>query len=389
MRYLFVFIFVGLFSLSAQEKIGKIHFKIVSVPQYTKKEQKIYMASNFNNWNPGDPSQACKKYGKHYILSLTGPIGKEIFYKFTLGNWGTVEKGKNFGEVRNREAKFQKREQTIKIKIHNWSKAKGKGISTITGNVQIIKDFFIPQLLKKRTIRIYLPKNYSKNKKRYPVLYMHDGQNLFDRITSHSGEWGIDESLENIFSKKKLTAIVVGIDNGMGDRHNEYCPWIGYKNLGGKGERYCRFIVETLKPFIDKKYRTLPGRKHTAISGSSMGGLISLYAILKYPHIFSKAGMFSSAFWFAKKDVIKQIKEFPLSSYKKYPMKLYFDVGTREGSKSRAKAYIQDSVDAVELLRKRGKKQITIQFIIDKGAIHHETAWARRFPAAFVWLFQE
>ena len=112
---------------------------------------------------------------------------------------------------------------------------------------------------------------------------MHDGQNLFDNATSYSGEWGIDEYLDSIFTLGKKEVIVVGIDNGLSKRMNEYNPY-SFRQYGkGEGDEYVDFLVKNLKPFIDKHYRTLPGKKNTYIAGSSMGGLISLYAVLKYP----------------------------------------------------------------------------------------------------------
>ena len=168
-------------------------------------------------------------------------------------------------------------------------------VHTASFNVKVMDTaFFMPQLNRTRRIWIYLPPSYRATKIYYPVLYMHDGQNLFDNATSYSGEWGIDEYLDSIFTLGKKEVIVVGIDNGLSKRMNEYNPY-SFRQYGkGEGDEYVDFLVKNLKPFIDKHYRTLPGKKDTYIAGSSMGGLISLYAVLKYPAVFGGAGIFSS-----------------------------------------------------------------------------------------------
>ena len=143
--------------------------------------------------------------------------------------------------------------------------------------------FFIPQLQRDRTIKVLMPKDYETNSRRYPVIYMHDGQNLFDPATAFASDWKIPNTLKK--QPLKRQAILVGIYNGEMNRMNEYAPYKKGKN-GGEGEPYTRFIMDTLKPFIDKEYRTFPQRETTGIAGSSMGGLISLYAGLKYGNIF-------------------------------------------------------------------------------------------------------
>ena len=129
---------------------------------------------------------------------------------------------------------------------------------------------------------------------------MHDSQNLFDNYYSFAGEWGIDETLNSLFNAGDYGCIVVGVDNGGVERINEYSPWVNASYGGGDGDKYARFIVETLKPYIDQNYRTSPEREKTGIMGSSMGGLISFYIGLKYQEVFSKIGIFSPSFWFSK-----------------------------------------------------------------------------------------
>ena len=242
----------------------------------------------------------------------------------------------------------------------------------------------MPQLgVTGRRIWVYLPPDYQYADRRYPVLYMHDGQNLFDPATAHSGEWGVGKSLDALFHEKKTGgAIVVGIDNGGTARWEEYSPWCNLDGTGScSGGEYARFLVDDLKPLIDKRFRTLPGREHTGIAGSSLGGTISFYTVLKYPEIFSRAGLFSPAFWFARGKAVSLAKAARI----KYDTRIYMDVGTKEGWHE--DEYLADARAISALFLK--KKWITQQLVIDEGGIHSESAWARRFPAAFLWLFGE
>jgi len=246
---------------------------------------------------------------------------------------------------------------------------------TVVGHMKIIESFPMPQFDTTRRIWIYLPPNYYESKKSYPVLYMHDGQNLFDKITSYAGEWQIDNSMDRLFAQQQSEgAIVVGIDNGGGDaRFEEYIP----KNQGAK---YLNFLVHTLKPFIDKNFHTLPGRNHTGIAGSSLGGLISLYIGLKRSDVFSKIGAFSPAMSFAGDSFNGCIKV--------QNMKIYLDVGTQEHlpyNSYRKYAHLV-WVTYYQLIC-AGFSNDELKLFVDKDAGHEEAAWGRRFPVAFLWLF--
>jgi len=233
-----------------------------------------------------------------------------------------------------------------------------------------------------RRIWVYLPPGYDSSARRYPVLYMHDGQNLFDPGSSFCGVWAVDETLDALFRKKKTKGvIVVGIDNGGDERWNEYSPWCGEDGTGQcSGDKYARFIIDELKPQVDKRLRTLPGREHTGVAGSSLGGIISFYIALKYPRVFSRAGVFSPSFWFARAEAEQLIKR----ARTQQGLRIYMDVGTEEGD--HRDDYLRDAGGLSALLT--GKKGVEHRFIIDKGGIHNEKAWAKRFPAAFLWLFE-
>ncbi|HQV87477.1 MAG TPA: alpha/beta hydrolase-fold protein [Chitinophagaceae bacterium] len=246
--------------------------------------------------------------------------------------------------------------------------------SSASGNVIIIDTAFgIPQLQRSRKIWIYLPAGYSTSKKKYPVLYMHDGQNVFDSATAYAGEWGVDEFLDSVKLKE---SIVVAIDNGLNKRMNEYNPYDSERFGKGEGGFYVDFLVKTLKPYIEKKYRTKKCRKSRFIAGSSMGGLISLYAVLKYPRVFGGAGIFSPAFWVAPK-IYDDIQ----SRGKKVKGKLYFYAGKQEGE-----TMVPYMLKAFEALTSVSRSKIST-VIRDEGK-HNEATWRKEFPLFYEWLLK-
>lgn len=251
-------------------------------------------------------------------------------------------------------------------------------VSTALANVAVLTPALpMPGLHRARTLRIYLPPGYVGSATRYPVLYMHDGQNLFDDATSFVGEWGVDESLNWLAKSIQLELIVVGIDHGAEKRMNELSPWGNEKFGIPEGEEYMKFIVGVVKPYIDSHYRTLPTRENTAIMGSSMGGLISQYAIFQFPHIFSKAGIFSPSYWYSEQSYIQAAsRTLPVDS------RLYWMMGGKEGAKA-----VDDTRRMFALVQGKGLPMENVFLNIVPEAGHNETAWRAEFPRAVVWLF--
>jgi len=249
--------------------------------------------------------------------------------------------------------------------------------SSASDGVEILPSLTMNKLGRERAIRIYLPPDYSLGDRRYPVVYMHDGQNLFDDATSYSGEWGVDESLDELAATSSLALIVVGIDNGGEKRMNELSPWPNANVGDAEGEDYMDFIVNQLKPMVDQKYRTLSDRDNTAILGSSMGGLISHYAITHYPNIFSKAGIFSPSYWFSP-EVYKYTRERPPTD----DARLYLMIGEREGEES-----IDDLLTMAKELLELGHPPNNLHTEVVPDGEHHETLWRAHFALAIKWLF--
>jgi predicted alpha/beta superfamily hydrolase len=244
------------------------------------------------------------------------------------------------------------------------------------GKLKIIPGFESPQLKNARSLRIYLPPSYEENAaKRYPVLYMHDGQNLFDAKTASYGvEWGIDETVNRLVATGAMDeVIVVGIDNTP-ERISEYTPCCDPKYGGGKLDAYQAFIVDTVKPYIDKTLRTLPGKETSAIMGSSLGGIASVYIAQHHPEVFSKAGGVSSSFWWNNKAMIAKIPA-------RVPVKFYIDAGTKDDG-------IEDTTTMRDALRKQGYRQdADLFFYTADGGRHNEASWAARVEKPLTWFF--
>lgn len=243
-----------------------------------------------------------------------------------------------------------------------------------TASKQVTK-FFIaaPQLDTVKTIWVYLPKDYQNSEKRYPVIYMHDAQNLFNAETSYVGEWKVDEYMDTLTDKE---SIIVGIEHGNEKRIEELTPYKHEKYGGGKGNIYLTFIKNTLKPHIDVSYRTKTDANHTTIFGSSLGGLISFYATLKYPETYGKAGVFSPAFWINPEifDLVES-SEIPESS------KFYFLAGTEEGE-----TMIPKLEEMLALLKSKGVKENQLECKIIEGGKHNEKLWSENFGNAYQYL---
>lgn len=247
-------------------------------------------------------------------------------------------------------------------------------------NVLVVDEpLIISGLDRPRQIRLYLPPGYDQSDKRYPVLYMHDAQNLFDDATSFVGEWHVDETLNRLASEAGLELIVVGIDNGQEKRMNELSPWPNERFGVAEGEQYMQFIVKQVKPYIDSEYRTLSDRDNTAIMGSSMGGLISHFAIFAHGDIFSRAGIFSPSYWYSE-EVYRYSAEQPLAA----DARLFFLMGEKEGDNM-----VVNMQRMVEQIKQQGHDARLMSSKVTPDAEHNETFWSSEFGDAIVWLMED
>ena len=357
----------------------------VKVPKNTPKDAKIYIAGNFNSWNPGDPAYCLEKTNDNIYTKLMEFDIRELEFKFTMGTWSNVELNKQHEAIPNRRVTLNSTIGEYQYIVENWNTS--ASMKNIVGNVQVLDKMYMPQLDRTRRIWIYLPPGYEKGIQRYPVIYMHDGQNLFADSTSFSGEWGIDETLERMIAEKRIEKmIVVGIDNHPQYRLEEYTPF-GFEYRGQRvqpqAQQYGKFIVETLKPYIDKNYRTKRGRKNTAIAGSSMGGLVSVYLALEYQDTFSKVGAMSSAFGVCRDDLIEYIHEHP----KKRPIRFWLDMGSEEAEQMEYDVNQQKIIEV--LLHSGWEVGEEVKYSLYEGAGHHERFWRARFGDVLEYLWRK
>ena len=361
---------------------GQLTLKVTELPANTPAGETIYLAGNFQGWNPGDPDYQLSQNADGTWQITISPAPGLLKFKFTRGSWQTVEGNANGGFLPDRTYNYTGGPDLLQLEILSWEDLGGSN-STATPNVSVLdENFYIPQLDRYRRVWVYLPPDYDDNPdKHYRVLYLHDGQNVFDQATSFAGEWEVDESLNELFLDGDEGCIVVAIDNGADLRINEYAPWYNdVYQAGGEGKAYVDFIVETLKPFMDSNFRTLSDRQHTGIMGSSLGGLISHYAMLEYPQVFGKIGVFSPAYWF-NPEIFDYTAQNPIAE----DTRIYLLAGQLEGNGS-----VVSDVDQMQsVLLQSGFPSENIKVKIDPDGEHSEWYWAREFPAAYLWLFEE
>jgi predicted alpha/beta superfamily hydrolase len=339
----------------------------------------VYITGNFEKLGEWNPSiiKLNKEQGNRWKIELSFPKGTKLEYKFTLGEWNMEALNDN-GKAPGNSLLTVMNDTIVPVTINNWGRSASKTPpfkGQITGKVKYHKNFKGKGLLP-RDIVIWLPPSYENEKhKRYPVLYAHDGQNLFDPSVSSFGvDWQLDETADSLIKQKKINEIIiVGIYNTSARKKEYY--------TGDTGETYMRFVVKELKPFIDKTYRTLKDPGNTASIGSSAGGLVSFMLAWEYNNVFSKAACISPAFFIGKLDYIT-----PVLNYKgkRKDIKIYLDCGG-VGLDSLLLAGAKKMLSA---LNERGyKKGKDYLWFYDKAGEHNEPNWARRLwrPLTFFY----
>lgn len=374
---LFTLFFVLCLSIHAQsEKVIRVTFILTSpdLPSDTS----IYITGSveqLGTWNPGKVKMEAK--GDHTWtkeISLSRPVSIE--YKYTLGTWEREGADANGSPLANFVADAS-RDKTVKDSVLFWTKGPRQRINhgQITGTVRYHRGLRGAGI-QDRDLVVWLPPGYDGDQtRRYPVIYMHDGQNIFDPVTSAFGvDWSIDETADELIRKKMIEpVIVVGIYN-TSERMKEYTP-------GDKGTAYMNFVVKTVKPFIDSTYRTKADRKNTIVGGSSAGGIISFMLAWEHPDVFSKAICMSPAFQSLSSGGWDYARVVRSSNGNKKNVFFYIDNGGI-GLDSQLQPGIDTMLTALKSKGyKEGKDFI---FVRDPTAKHAEADWAKRFPRALV-----
>lgn len=343
-------------------------------------DRPVYITGNFNAWKTEETKFRLKKKDKGLYtfefpddLTLPNPLE----YKYSRGAWGNEEIDQYGNKVPNR--KLFNPHGIIRDRVPRWyhnGQSYQKRLLPIPDIIS--ENFEIPQLIKTRRITALLPHDYHKSDKRYPVLYLQDGQNLFDDYAPF-GSWGVNKKMAVLAEQGMGDLIVVAIDHAEKERIEEYTPSQKTKLGIGTGKKYVRFLADTLKPYIDKNFRTLPGAANTGIGGSSMGGLISLYAGMMYPEVYSKWMIFSPSLWVAPN------LPFDASDlYTDFDRRIYLYAGDQESAKLVAR--MEELRDTLQGNHSPNVKADLI-LAIKPGGKHNEHNWGLEFPKAVRWLF--
>ena len=273
------------------------------------------------------------------------------------------------------------------LTVARWNPAAQEREHTLVGDIRMHRDFHSRFLPANRDIIVYLPPGYERDKKkRYPVLYLHDGQNLFDGATSYipGMEWRVDETAQALIMSKTIEPlIIVGVYNAGKERVDEYTSTADPKyKMGGRADLYGRMLVEELKPFIDAQYRTQRGPQQTGLGGSSLGGLVSLYLGLKYPQVFGKLAVVSPSVWWDNKKIVRDVQALD----KRPHTRIWLDIGTKEGDTPAAATKDTRTLrDA--LLAKGWKENADLKYFEAEGAEHNEKAWSERVGPMLKFLY--
>jgi len=363
--------------LQAKFSLGQVTFTLL-VPDNTPRGSAVFLAGSVNQWVPGDARFEFKPNNKGEFSLTLDSMPSSFEYKICRGSWTNVELDSLGRDLANR-IYIDSLGKHVLVSVAGWrDKIPAKQLaSTASSNVHFLPTSIeIPQLKRRRTVRVYFPPNYSASQG-FPVIYMFYGQNLFDNSTAFSGEWGVDETLDTLYRNRAFSCIVVAIYHGDSERLNEQTPWPDLQKRGGDGAKFAKFIVQDLKPYIDKHYRTLPDRDNTIIIGSSLGGLMSLYMALEYPEVFGKAGVFSPSLWWSE-IAFEQIQKFKKRRFQK----IYVVAGEKESEKMQV-----DIQRAEKLLKEVGFGENELVVKLDPEGKHNEQFWAKEFPDAVKWMF--
>jgi len=359
---------------SIQARAQTVEFVVRSQEALADTEN-IFITGNqpqLGNWNPGVVKLQRRSDGA-WSGRLKFFKGAAIEYKLTLGSWNR-EALEASGHVPENSQLIARRDTTIYLNVAAWKSATPQ-MGKVTGSVRYHKNFFSSKLGNRRDLVVWLPPDYEKeNPRRYPVVYAHDGQNLFDPTTAFAGvDWAVDETADSLIRAGKIQpVIVVGIWNTP-ERLNEYTTV--------KGRNYATFLINELKPFIDENYRTLPDRANTAVMGSSLGGLISLFLAWEHPEVFGMAACLSGSWMWNDAAALRLIEG---DTTAVPDIKLYLDHGS-EGDEGRYAWLFRTIRDT--LIGRGFVLGKNLQYIFGIGDGHNESAWARRVWRPLVFFF--
>lgn len=342
-------------------------------------DRPVYVVGNFNQWHVADKAYMMQAVGPgKFRLELEQPSLPEVLeYKYARGSWDYVELDAMGQERPNR--KVSSESGFSMDKVNKWRTDSFNFSAELLPKIEVIEeDFDIPGSIRTRRIAALLPHDYYESDKHYPVLYLQDGQNLYDDYAPY-GNWAVDKRMAQLQEENKGDVIIIAIDHAMDKRIVEYTPQNTKTKLGkGEGRQYIRFLADTLKPYIDKRFRTLSDWGNTGIGGSSMGGLVSIYAGLMYPNIYGRLMIFSPSLW-----VTPRIRFQLLNLKQPYGGRVYLYGGNKESET------MVPNLKRLQAALEAQHVHIKPQFLIsvDPYGKHTEAHWSKEFSPALKWLF--
>jgi len=374
-RYI-TLLLVLIFFLACDHKVH-IEFAVI-VPSHTPDNATIYITGNSDVLGSWDPKKVPLKKmdDTTWKFSAVLPYASNVEFKITLGSWNSQAVYIS-GQIPENFAFIASRDTNIIIRPMAWGIGEHQMIGVgVTGKVEYHSGLVVEGLNYPKDVVVWLPPGYKNSKERYPVLYMHDGQNVFDPATSFLGiDWQADETADSLIRQEVITGIIIVAISNSPDRREEYSNTY-------LGKAYSRFLAYQLKPMIDSLYRTKPSREHAAVIGSSMGGLISFLVAWWHPDVFSMAGCLSPAFGYDRA-ILEEVASFKGGTKS---LKLYIDNGTI-GLEENLQPGIEEMIVHLKKLGYEENKDLNI--FIDTGAVHSESAWAKRLWRPFNFFFAQ
>ena len=344
-------------------------------------DRPVFVAGNFCDWLPDVREFQMQHVGPGqftYEFAADSDLPEILEYKYTRGGWDQVELDASGEGIANRTVS-----RTADIKrehVPHWRWFGSPYNPLLLPKIELLgEEFKVPGISQVRRVHVLLPHDYEQSHKHYPVLYLHDGQNLFGGGAGY-GSWEVDQKMALLAARNRHEVILISIDHAHDERIREF-TFHRTRAGTGKGQFYLDFVRRTLKPIVDRTFRTLPDPEHTGIGGSSLGGLISIYAGLMHPNVFGRLMVFSPSLWISPKIYFDAIRlQAPV------PMKIYAYGGEKESS------YMVPGIRRFnETLLRQGYsgKPIDIHLSVDPAGTHQEVHWSREFPKAVEWLFYD
>ena len=346
-------------------------------PEKTPANSSFFIAGNQSSLGDWDPKRIPleRSTDGSWVKTFSFPNATRIEFKITRGGWNT-QALYQYGVIPGNSIAELTTDTTIVVKPLSWSDLEAKSGGKISGIVEYLRDLSGVGLNYLRDAIVWLPPSYDKdNTRRYPVLYMHDGQNVFDPSTSFIGvDWQADETADSLIRQNRLQELIIVAIANSPDRFAEYSDT-------DLGKAYARFVIDSVKSRIDKAFRTLSDAGSTGVMGSSMGGLISFLFVWWHPDVFAKAGCLSSVFTRGRTEILNTVSAF---DGPRKPLRLYFDCGGAGGDET-----LMSGMDEMtEVLAKKGyRKGSDFISFYDEKAEHNERAWARRLWRPLIFLF--